>query len=265
MASTQTTESDILAGLINKVDALKLDSDVQSVQLVQPSESVDLPVEDQKHEPKNFTEADLPNLLYYSLHLKQSNIFSLLTDLKIMYYQKKQVDMAADTFTVFSSQIEQFNQDDYFVIQGEQIYLLNSAFHITMFYNGGKKLSNPVGDEKSNLTKCTELEEIVGSDVNVQIDQMSISQDFITIRVKNMIVPYYGNPIKHITVGISKMPGKKIKPVDSPTAFIADNSVHMPIDPTSEFSILELLEQVSLLGQFDWNKLSSKLTQAHMF
>ena len=107
-----------------------------------------------------------------------------------------------------------------------------------MFYNGGKKLSKPDHSGKTNLTKCIEIDEIIGSDVNVHIDQLSISQDFITIRVKNLVAPYYGNPIMHITVGISKMPGKKLKPVDSPTAFIAENSTHMPIDPTGEFCVM---------------------------
>jgi hypothetical protein len=239
MATTQITESAesaVLAGLIDNVAALKLDAAVEPVQL---SESLDLPVEDQKPEQKKFTVEDLPNLLYYSLHLKQSDIFALLTNLDIKYYQKKQVDMAADTFVPFSSQIKQFEQDDYFVIQGDQIYLLNSAFHITMFYNGGKKLSNPDVTGKTNFTKCTELAEIGDSDVNVQVDQLSISQDFITIQVKNLDAPYYGQPIKHITIGISKMPGKQLKAANSPTAFEKNGvNVHIPIDPTSDISNL---------------------------
>jgi len=251
MAKENTTKSNELDGLIDQVDALKITIEsvesVQSVKSFQSVQSVQFvePDEEEKHDTivsqhvKKFTKANLRTLLYYSLHLKQCDIFTLLTHLGVNHYQTKEIDITAEPFTKYSEEIGKFNPDDYFVIKSNQLYLLNSSFHITMYYNGGKKLTKPVDDEKTNLEKCAELEEILDSDINIHIDQLSISQDFIIIRVKDMVAPYYGNPIKHITIGLSKMTDKKLKPVDSPSAFdINGVNEHIEIKASCGFGMM---------------------------
>jgi hypothetical protein len=241
MESVQSIKTDDLSGLIDKIDSLNLDVNIQKdfQQTIQPVEFIDLLVDDKKQEKKKFTEPDLIKLLYYSLHLKQSDIFGLLTHLGIKHYQTKEVDITTELFPKYSEQIGKFNQDDYFVILSEQIYLLNSEFHITMFYNGGKKLTKPDGNKKTNFDKCAEFDNILGLDINVKVDQLSISSNFITIRIKELVAPYYGNPIKHITVGVSKMQDTKLKPVDSPSAFdINGVNEHIEIKADDQFSVL---------------------------
>jgi hypothetical protein len=92
---------------------------------------------------------------------------------------------------------------------------LNEKLHITALYTGGKFHD-----------KAIEFVEFIGKDIIVEVDTFAISSNFIVLGVtkfsyvKDEInadnnVPYYGNPIKHITYGVKK----GCKPVNSPTAF----------------------------------------------
>jgi hypothetical protein len=91
---------------------------------------------------------------------------------------------------------------------------LNEKLHITALYTGGKFHD-----------KAVEFSEFIGKDITIEVDTYAISSNFIVLGVANFSyvkddsisnnVPYYGNPIKHITYGVKK----GCKPVNSPTAF----------------------------------------------
>lgn len=90
---------------------------------------------------------------------------------------------------------------------------LNEKLHITALYTGGKFHD-----------KAVEFAEFIGKDITIIVDTFAISSNFIVFGVVNFSyikdeinadVPYYGNPIRHITYGVKK----GCKPVNSPTAF----------------------------------------------
>jgi hypothetical protein len=82
---------------------------------------------------------------------------------------------------------------------------LNEKLHITALYTGGKFHD-----------KANEFAEFIGKDITIIVDTFAISSNFIVLGVSNLDnIPYYGNPIKHITYGVKK----GCKPVNSPTAF----------------------------------------------
>jgi hypothetical protein len=96
---------------------------------------------------------------------------------------------------------------------------LNEKLHITALYTGGKFHD-----------KASEFYDFIGKDITIEVDSIAISSNFIVLGVANFSyvkddknlgdvilnnVPYYGNPIKHITYGVKK----GCKPVNSPTAF----------------------------------------------
>ena len=95
----------------------------------------------------------------------------------------------------------------------EEDIKLNEKLHITALYTGGKFHD-----------KAVEFAEFIGKDITIEVDTYAISSNFIVLGVANfsyikdeinLDVPYYGNPIKHITYGVKK----GCKPVNSPTAF----------------------------------------------
>ena len=94
---------------------------------------------------------------------------------------------------------------------------LNEKLHITALYTGGKFHD-----------KAIEFAEFIGKDIIVEVDTFAISSNFIVLGVTDFSyvkddindvisnnIPYYGNPIKHITYGVKK----GCKPINSPTAF----------------------------------------------
>ena len=93
---------------------------------------------------------------------------------------------------------------------------LNEKLHITALYTGGKFHEN-----------ACKFEDFIGKDIIINVDTFAISSNFIVLGVTNFSheinlddnvsdnVPYYGNPIKHITYGVKK----GCKPVNSPSAF----------------------------------------------
>ncbi len=92
------------------------------------------------------------------------------------------------------------------------LYKLNEKFHTTMLYTGGKE-----------EPKALDLEPWVDKEINVICNSFGISDNFIVcgIEIQNKKLPYYGNPIQHITIGlkITDSPKFKLLPKDSPTAF----------------------------------------------
>jgi hypothetical protein len=91
---------------------------------------------------------------------------------------------------------------------------LNEKLHITALYTGGKFHD-----------KAVEFAEFIGKDITIEVESIAISSNFIVLGVANFSyvkddsisddIPYYGNPIKHITYGVKK----GCKPVNSPSAF----------------------------------------------
>ena len=91
---------------------------------------------------------------------------------------------------------------------------LNEKLHITALYTGGKFNDN-----------ASKFDEFIGKDITIEVNTFAISSNFIVFGVANFSyikddiisndIPYYGNPIKHITYGVKK----GCKPVNSPTAF----------------------------------------------
>jgi len=185
----------------------------------------------------------LKNILYYKIDISKDDIYALLIANNIIPHKKEDVDKDIDEEIIpFLEKISllSLNNDDKFIIYNDRIYLLNNEFHITIFYNGGQKLSKPDKDGKTNLDKCNEFDQFTSIDkINVILEKISISPDFITIRVNSCgDIPYYGNPIKHITIAIDKTPDtsvtphifKKLKPVDSPSAFEASDRIDIDFD-----------------------------------
>jgi hypothetical protein len=91
-------------------------------------------------------------------------------------------------------------------------YKLNEHFHCTLLYVGGKENDHINELLPFNGAKCT-----------IIINSIAKSDDFIVLAVSSIIdengydLPYFGNPIKHITIGLKKT--KKLSPVNSPSAF----------------------------------------------
>jgi hypothetical protein len=67
-----------------------------------------------------------------------------------------------------------------------------------------------------------------GAKSTIIVNSIAKSDDFIVLGVSSIIgedgsnLPYFGNPIKHITIGLNKT--KKLSPVNSPTAFTAEEA-----------------------------------------
>ena len=94
-----------------------------------------------------------------------------------------------------------------------KVYKINEKFHITMLF--------PQGGEQESEQKA-KSEQGIGQERTINVTKMAVSEDFITLGVDftEDLMPYYGNEIKHITVGLRKYnENKKLFPKDSPNAF----------------------------------------------
>lgn len=93
-----------------------------------------------------------------------------------------------------------------------ELYKLNDYFHSTLLYVGGK--------ENAHIDELLPFE---GTKCTIIVNSIAKSDDFIVLGVSSITdengsdVPYFGNPIKHITIGLNKT--KKLSPVNSPSAF----------------------------------------------
>jgi hypothetical protein len=112
----------------------------------------------------------------------------------------------------FSHCIDKLKEYENFIIYENNFYTVNPEFHITTLFTSGKPHE-----------KTLELEEQVGKKVNVKINKLGISPNFIVLGIEsikfedNKDAAYYGNPVKHITIALNKT-GKKVLPKDSYTA-----------------------------------------------
>ena len=119
----------------------------------------------------------------------------------------------------YSTHIEKFKPDEKFIIYNDTLYSANSEFHITTLFTGGKV------HEKS-----ADMDSQLKSKVLVKINKLAVSDKFITIGIDSIKLEdgtdifYYGNEVKHITIGLNKT-GKKVFPKDSYTA-LSDGKIY---------------------------------------
>jgi hypothetical protein len=108
--------------------------------------------------------------------------------------------------------VKKLKSGENFVIYKGKFYVVNSEFHITTLYTGGKP------HEKSEA-----MEEQTDKAVSVFVNKLGVSDGFITLGVDRITlsnsndIEYYGNDVKHITFGLAKF-GKKVFPKDSYTS-----------------------------------------------
>lgn len=112
----------------------------------------------------------------------------------------------------FALHINKLKPNDHFMIHNDKMYTVNSEFHITTLFVGGK------ANDKSQ-----ELEDQINKKVLVKVNKLGVSDSFIALSVESIKfendsdASYYGNPIRHITVALNKT-GPKVLPKDSYTA-----------------------------------------------
>jgi hypothetical protein len=111
--------------------------------------------------------------------------------------------------------IQALKPKEVFVVYDGVFYKINDEFHITTLFTGGKPVIQKNEDVDVNLND--ELETQLGKQFEIKLEKLAVSKDFIVIGVGELECSYYGNPIKHITIGLSKS-GKKVFPKDSYTA-----------------------------------------------
>lgn len=99
-------------------------------------------------------------------------------------------------------------------------YDIQNEFHITVLFIGFKR-----------DTRELEYIPLLNKEFNVTISAIAKSDDFIVFRVSfiDEEVPYYGNSIKHITIG--KRKGKKLSPSNSPSAFEEEDNITILENP----------------------------------
>lgn len=178
-------------------------------------------------------------VLYYSIVFTYSDIMNLIR--KTLFDSKESDNISgayiktSDSFELFdgkasddnklnitnkySTHIEKFKPDEKFIIYNDTLYTANSEFHITTLFAGGKV------HEKS-----ADMESQLKSKVLVKINKLAVSEKFITIGIESIKLEdgtdifYYGNEVKHITIGLNKT-GKKVFPKDSYTA-LSDGKIY---------------------------------------
>ena len=109
------------------------------------------------------------------------------------------------------------------------LYKLNNKFHITVLYTGGKEDKH-----------CDELQKYLDMNFKVTIDKIGVNDSFICIGVSVPVdLPYYGNDVKHITVGLNN--SKKVFPKDSFKALRHDDETNVS-DNDNKFDVDGILK-----------------------
>jgi hypothetical protein len=165
----------------------------------------------------------MERILYYSIEFKYDDMIKLIQsslpditffikkDDKIELYDGSVFELEPATLSL-ASHIEKLKNNDVFIIYNKSLYVLNPEFHITTLFTGGKPHEH-----------TAEMETLVNSEVIVKINKIALSSNFIVFGVETIQfeddsdIPYYGNPIKHITIALNKS-GKRVFPKDSYTA-----------------------------------------------
>ena len=158
---------------------------------------------------------------------------------------KQKIETETETKTETKADTQEIT--DTIVLPEKILYKLNDKFHITMLFLDGKK------DERA-----LEFVPFLNKSVKVKVVSIGLSDKFIVCGVElgkiasdeeqeQIQVPYYGNPIQHITIGIKKTDTKfKLFPKDSPSAFEEGCVIRLdePLDITGTL-IVELKQDNS--------------------
>jgi hypothetical protein len=131
--------------------------------------------------------------------------------------QKENKEDKEEFFKTHQKNIQSLKSGEVFAVRENVFYKINDEFHITTLFTGGSKTPTISKETNENLSDIMEKHQ--GSELEVFFDKIAVSSDFIVIGIdkNNFNCPYYGNPVAHITVGLSKS-GKKVFPKDSYTA-----------------------------------------------
>jgi hypothetical protein len=116
----------------------------------------------------------------------------------ILYYELKFDKTTYDTIIELVMTTLNLKQDleykELVLSNGEYKYKVNDEFHITVLYTGCKK------DDRTD-----KLNGYIDNKYQVKIVKIGITDQFICIGVDiGDDIPYYGNPVKHITFGLNK-------------------------------------------------------------
>ena len=162
------------------------------------------------------------DLLYFSLEYSEQCYTELLQKLvffepSLSIYMKidneviKLLETVQNPPEFFDCLISKLNDGDVFLIKQDKLYKLNNKIHTTMLYTGGKEDN-----------RILDLEPLIDSMIRVNLKSFAISDNFIVVEldIDDPNIPYHGNPIQHITIGLRQKESKKFKifPKDSVTA-----------------------------------------------
>jgi hypothetical protein len=133
--------------------------------------------------------------LYYSITVSYNEIINIIKKTFPVIYNKEEIkEKMTDLY------VDKLNDNEQYIIDGINIYTLNDEFHITTLFTGGKE------NEHSDI-----FEKIINKKIKIKLNKLAISINYIVLGVEsiNFIdnsadVPYYGNLIKHITIGLNK-------------------------------------------------------------
>jgi hypothetical protein len=153
------------------------------------------------------------------LNVSLSNLtFSQLKFESILYYElkfdKNEYDKILELVMTTLKLKQDLDHKDFVVTNDIGKYKVNDEFHITVLYTGGKK-----DDRSENLNKY------IDNQYQVKINKIGINEQFICIGVDiGDDIPYYGNPVKHITFGLNSFTSFKKKPLPKDSYLALSNN-----------------------------------------
>lgn len=213
---------------------------------------------------KNF---DYSQIIYYSLIFNDDeymrilsmiysnlkiNICSIDDNKNIIWINKNQSVEINKISQEHLKIIETFIPYEYFAFENysdpntninKSLYKLNKKFHTTMLYTGGKE-----------DIRALELEKYLEKEIEVNLISIGISDKFIVCGIEFIpdaenikLIPYYGNPIKHITIGIkqSELKKNKLLPKDSPSAFVDGIKIKLDHDIKIKGKIIKECKEIN--------------------
>ena len=187
----------------------------------------------------------VPRTLYYSLQIQDNDtivdlIKNNLSGIKLSTYVSKSTDepddldgITQDMNKASISELHNVTITDNVLTDSEtRNYKLNTKFHTTLLYTGGK--------EHEHEDKFVDF---IDNEYTVEIKRIGYSEDFIVLGVDfQNDIPYYGNEIKHITIGMRQLDGKKLFPKNSPNAFTDGHTIVLDQTVLVTAKILKVLQ-----------------------
>lgn len=175
------------------------------------------------------------SVLYYSLAVPSNDILQIVyktllcsstTDTKGLFVKTEndfspyfQDELSEDDKNVilktYEKNIASLKESSIFLVYDNVFYQVNDKFHVTTLYTGGKIME-----------QSEEMEQQVGKSVDITLQKLAVCKNFVVIGIHDDFKsPYYGNPVRHITVALSKSGNKRVLPKDSFTA-LSDGTVY---------------------------------------